>query len=934
MKEQTPTDADLRVGGFSRRTLLGGMALGVAAALMLLGSAAAPAVAHQARAAEVGSQTQTADPYVFHPVSIMGGGFITGIVAHPTAPGVMYARTDIGSSYRWDPTANQWVPLTDFNSAANYNYQGTESIALDPTDPNRLYLAQGMYTSGSAAMFVSTDRGAHFAIYPTPFRMGANNLGRNLGERLAVNPFSPNELYMGTRSNGLYRSEDHAQTWTQVVNFPITSSSDGIGIVFVIFNPSHPDTIYVGANSPNGLYETTDGGATWQSMPGQPASWNPDTPVSGHPPQSTAPKPMRAALGSNGNLYVTYGDSPGPYGVQYGAVYRYDTASGASTDITPGSNNSTPPPFSPQAWPPGGFCAISVDQNDPKTLVVVSLDRDPGPAIDSMYLSHDGGATWKDVSQLSSPAGTGGFWGHPISEATTKDGVAVPWLSFNWAPDTYGYGAPSPVAGTVKFGWWIAAALIDPANPDHLLYGTGATIYATDDLSAVDSDRAPTWYVQAQGIEETSVLSLISPTSGAHLLSGVGDINGFRHDDFTVPQPMFSDPVFITVNSLDWAGQNSNFVVRVGQNQAVFPGACGLGAYSTDQGTTWTKFPSCVPNATTSSGSGGSIAVDASGRYMVWTAPSGSGGPFSSADRGATWVAPTGLSSRIAVTSDKVQAATFYAFRSGTWYTSTDGGVSYTATPASTTGLPNASATPVVSFAAAGDVWLPLGSNGLWHSTDFGIHWTRVGSAGLVASRFTLGKAAPGASSPALYLWGAAAGVAPLNVTGLYRSDDGGASWVRINDDAHQYGGPAVIQADPRVYGRVYLGMNGRGIVYGDPAALAKGFYQPVDMGGVWNTVKGGSTVPLKFQLFAGPTELTSTSAVKSFTQTMIACPGASAIVDAIGFVTTDGTSLWYDTTGGQFIQKWATPTGAGSCYSTTVTTIDGSSITALFKIR
>jgi hypothetical protein len=112
-----------------------------------------------------------------------------------------------------------------------------------------------------------------------------------------------------------------------------------------------------------------------------------------------------------------------------------------------------------------------------------------------------------------------------------------------------------------------------------------------------------------------------------------------------------------------------------------------------------------------------------------------------------------------------------------------------------------------------------------------------------------------------------------------------------------------------------------------------KGFYQPVDMNGVYNTVKGGSTVPLKFEVFAGPTELTDVSVVKSFVQTKIACNNTSP-VDEIEVVSTGGTSLRYDTTGGQFIQNWKTPTGAGTCYRVTMTTQDGSSLVALFKLK
>jgi hypothetical protein len=114
-----------------------------------------------------------------------------------------------------------------------------------------------------------------------------------------------------------------------------------------------------------------------------------------------------------------------------------------------------------------------------------------------------------------------------------------------------------------------------------------------------------------------------------------------------------------------------------------------------------------------------------------------------------------------------------------------------------------------------------------------------------------------------------------------------------------------------------------------------RGFYQPVDMGGVHNTIKGGSTVPMKFELFAGSTELTDTAnVVQPLKYQKISCTTGVPTEDAIETVATGGTSLRYDTTGGQFIYNWKTPTGAGTCYNVTISSIDGSSKTALFKLK
>jgi hypothetical protein len=111
------------------------------------------------------------------------------------------------------------------------------------------------------------------------------------------------------------------------------------------------------------------------------------------------------------------------------------------------------------------------------------------------------------------------------------------------------------------------------------------------------------------------------------------------------------------------------------------------------------------------------------------------------------------------------------------------------------------------------------------------------------------------------------------------------------------------------------------------------GFYQPVDMGGVLNTVKNGSTVPLKFEIFAGPTELTSTSYVTGLSVRPMTCE-TGTLEDAIEMTATGGTVLRYDTTGGQFIYNWQTPKMPGKCYFVTDATADGGAISANFKLK
>ena len=721
-------------------------------------------------------------PYTWKSVTIVGGGFVDGLVFHPTAKDVLYARTDMGGAYRRNPKTHRWEPMLDWVPYADLNLMGVESIAVDPSDANKVYLACGTYTAPEVpdgAILRSSDRGHTFERSNVPIKFGGNEAGRGNGERMAVDPNDGRILFLGTRKNGLWKSADGAATWTKVESFPADvlklsaeeaklpawSGGGRSTVVFVVFDATSSgkgkpsQTLFAGVSVMGraGLYRSDDGGGSWKVVPGQPTKY----------------RPNHAVLASDGNLFITYGTDPGPMPMVDGAVWKLDTRKGTWTDITPDK---------PDQERKFGYAAVAVDARDPKVVIASSFYRPKG---EEVFRSVDGGATWKPVF------GGGGV------------------LDYTLAP----YVKDTDIH-------WLFDVEIDPSNSDHAMFTTGYGGWETYDLTNLDKNLPTHWHVMSPGIEETVALALYSPGKGAHVVTAVGDYSGFVHRNLDQPAPDGNPKPPFLGNTHDVSGgtMNPNVIVRVGRARK----GSNLG-YSLDGGKTW-REPESVPDAKASAGH---IAVSADGDTWVWTPHEQV--PYVTADKGKTWRACAGLPKDTRVVADRLNPRRFYAMAlfDGNLFESMDGAASFTERPlVLSDGLPKRGgngndnrtdrgddrggqdriyATP----GHEGDLWLAA-YHGLYHAPE-AKSFARMPDVEQIHA-FGFGRAAPGAKLPALYLVGTVQGQ-----RGFFRSTNGAGSWQRINDDQHQWGLVLHITGDPKKFGRVYVGTHGRGTFYGDP---------------------------------------------------------------------------------------------------------------------
>lgn len=690
----------------------------------------------------------TAQSYHWRNAEIGGGGFVTGTVFHPTEPGLVYSRTDVGGIYRLDNKTQRWIPLNDQIGGLNNEFQhlGVLTIGLDPSDSNRLYIATGQYGGAeswklASRIYRSTDRGNTWLPHVTPgFKMSGNGEARGTGERMAVDPANGANILLGTSDSGIWRSSDHGASWTRLNQFIPTDLN------FVLYssakhsNPGPNQRVYAGANNLTGqsFWFSDDNGNTWSEVPAHPGR--------------TAGKemmPLQACFDAAGVLYTTWGDAAGPgkSATDFG-VWKL---SADATTWTP-----IPPPKGQ-----GFFAGISADPHVAGHVVVSTLNRWwPG---DEIYRSTDGGITWTTALRSAS-----------------RSAGNSPWSA-----------AANP--------HWITDIDIDPFNSNRAIFNTGFGLFQSTNLS--ETGRTLLWTFFNDGLEELVPLGLLSPTSGPPLVTVMGDYTGFRHDD------------------LDRSPQRGRFLPPNGSNSKIAGSPLAPEKmirqnnkdtyFSKDAALTWQAFPTQPP--TVANGHGTAI-LSADGRHILWCPVNSPA--YHSSDSGATWSLSNGTSADKTLTpiADSMNGQCFYLWNNATktLLRSADGGLNFS-TAASGSATANFTggvfrSVPEIS----GHLWVAAGGNGLHKSTNSGSSFTKIPNV-TAAHRIGFGRAAPGATHPSAFLWGSVSGV-----TGIFRSDNAGASWIRINDDLHQFGYQNDITGDPRVHGRIYLATSGRGVIIGE----------------------------------------------------------------------------------------------------------------------
>lgn len=776
-------------------------------------------------------------PVLWHTVKIGGGGYMTGIAASADGATIV-ARTDHYGAYIWEPATTSWRQLftlqtAGFNDATGVDWvYGAYEIAVAPGDANRIYLATG------GIVWKSADRGTTFSqtslTYATRISTLANDTARYMGQKMAVDPINPDVVYFGTPQAGVYYTFDGGVTWTQILNaaipFCVTTFSGAYpGHPGIVFDPNSgttggkTNTIYVPSYG-NGVWQTTDAGATWQQLSG-------------------APTKVRHAKISPDSFYY----------------------SANNTDNNDATRTLTK--WNTSAWsaitPPGTVDVESVliDLNDASRVIAA---RSGG----GLMLSQDRGSTWGTTltSSRASPnipwlawtletflslgdvifnpadpttiwfaegigTWTGPFVGVPTSILWTANTQGIENLSVNdvimppsgkpvtcqWDRPIFYVADPEVYPSThgpnnnrsIAMCWAIDYATSDPT---FIVYA-GLYTLGVDPFGYKSTDGGQNW--SSLGAPPAAVVSNQEIGSGGVAVSSPTNFiivtanNGVPY--YTLDGVTFTK-VAIAGTPPDIASgdivNGSNVVTNLSVDTSNLTVGFGVGPITG-------KLPHTTI-ASIDSSTQVTLAANATADSASQTIPFETG-----------WNSAYYLDRRI-VAADRVAGGTFYIYNYVTnrIYRTIDGGITWARMNASDVGDASRLSFHAVMktvpgqqghlFLASGQVGNIGGGNpsniALLRSTDAGVTWTSITT---IKEPYCIGfgVSAPGQSYPAIYVVGWY-----NNSFGVFRSTDNAGSWVRIgNFPVGWLAEPRGCDASKEIFGMPFLAQSGPSYSYGTP---------------------------------------------------------------------------------------------------------------------
>jgi hypothetical protein len=321
----------------------------------------------QARAQQLGRDLPMTDPW-----SDLGpknfSGRIISLAFHPTNPNIMFAGSASGGL--WKTTNGGYGNVGGINwqyIPTGFPVLGVGSIAINPSNPNEMYIGTGEVYNPSALGTGST---------------GAGHI----------------RLFRGSYGIGILKSTDGGVSWTKSLDF---SNSNIKGVMDLVIHPTTPSTVW--AATSDGVYRTTNSGTTWQLV---------------H--NITMPMSIVLKPGNPNIMFVGCGN----FGSAGSGIYKCTNANAATPTYTK-LTTGLPASYS------GKIQLSMTPANTNVVYASIGDNPDNPLTTRGLYKSSDEGATWTAIrTNTNSIIGNQGWYAHDVAVSSASSTLIL-WGELN-----------------------------------------------------------------------------------------------------------------------------------------------------------------------------------------------------------------------------------------------------------------------------------------------------------------------------------------------------------------------------------------------------------------------------------------------------------------------------------------------------------------------